>query len=63
MEKKSSKFNVVAHGFLRTYQGRFNWHMGAILARCPSCYHQWFICVPARTEHRLAGHNPITGPS
>ena len=31
------------------------WCMGSVLARCPSCCHQWLTWVPAWVESMLAG--------
>jgi len=42
---KTSKFNVVdclVQGLTCAHQGKnFYWHMGAIMAGCPSCHYQW----------------------
>ena len=35
---------------------------GSILAGCPSCHHQWLICVPAGTEPRPLGASLLTLP-
>jgi len=39
-----------------------HWSTGSILAGCPSCRHQWLICVPAGTEPRPLGASLLTLP-
>jgi len=34
------------------------WHMGTVLARRTSCYHQWLI--RCQWELKLAGHKSVT---